>query len=64
MDDDEIAGARKKVVHTIGEPLDTLSIDELEERILALKAEAERLQQAIADKRKTADAAASLFRKG
>ena len=41
-DDDPFARPKKKLVHEIGEPLDTISADELRERILLLEAEIER----------------------
>ena len=61
MDDEDVQRPARKVVHAIGEDLATLSIHELEERIVLLNAEAGRLAEAIAAKKKTADAAASLF---
>jgi uncharacterized small protein (DUF1192 family) len=54
---------KKKVVHTIGEDLATLSIDELVERIDILRAEISRLEEAIAAKRASADVAASFFKR-
>jgi uncharacterized small protein (DUF1192 family) len=54
---------KKKVVHTIGEDLATLSIDELVERIEILRAEISRLEEAIAAKRASADVAASFFKR-
>ncbi len=48
--------------HAIGEELAALSIDELEDRIALLRSEIERLAQAIADKRASADTAATFFK--
>lgn len=47
--------------HRIGQDLSDLSIDELEERIVELKAEIGRLSEAIASKRASADLAATFF---
>ena len=52
----------KKTGHEVGMPIDTLSIDELEERIGLLEGEIERLRQAIEARRKTRNAADSVFR--
>ena len=55
--------APKRVkVHEIGEELAALSIDELADRIELLKSEIERLAGAIADKRVSADVAATFFK--
>ena len=53
---------KKVKVHEIGEDLAALSIDELEDRIELLKSEIERLARAIADKRASADVAATFFK--
>lgn len=58
-DDDK---PRKKVSHEIGQDLSLLSVDELGERIALLKAEIERLDQAMAKKRASKDAANSFFK--
>jgi uncharacterized small protein (DUF1192 family) len=42
--------------------IDTMSIDELEERIGLLEGEIERLRDAIAARKKTKDAANSIFK--
>jgi len=62
--DDEVFGAppKKKIVHEIGENLDTLSADELAERIGLLKAEIERLETARAAKEASRAAAAAFFK--
>lgn len=55
--------APKPAGYRIGQDLAAMSIEELEEQIAVLEAEAARLGAAIAAKRKTADLAASIFRK-
>lgn len=54
---------RRKVVHDLGQPLDLLSIGELEERIAALRAEITRLEGAITARRATRAAAADIFKR-
>jgi uncharacterized small protein (DUF1192 family) len=54
---------KKKKVHEIGEDLAALSLHELADRIAALKAEIVRLEQDIAAKRASADAASSFFKR-
>lgn len=46
----------------IGEDLAKLSVEELERRIAVLEAEIERLKSAVANKRKSRDAANSIFK--
>lgn len=58
-DDDK---PRKKVNHEIGQDLSLLSVDELGERVALLKAEIERLDQAMTKKRASKDAANSFFK--
>lgn len=58
-DDDK---PRKKVSHEIGQDLSLLSVDELGERIALLQAEIARLNQAMAKKRASKDAANSFFK--
>jgi uncharacterized small protein (DUF1192 family) len=58
-DDDK---PKKKVSHEIGQDLSLLSVEELSARIAQLSAEIERLQQALAIKRATRDAADLLFK--
>jgi uncharacterized small protein (DUF1192 family) len=53
---------RKKRTHEVGMPIDSMSLDELEERITLLESEIERLRQAIAARRHTRDAANSVFK--
>lgn len=54
---------KKKAGHELGEDLATLSLHELDERILLLKAEIERIEAAIRSKRASANAAASFFKR-
>lgn len=53
----------KKLAHAIGEELSVLSIEELEERIVVLRAEIGRIEAAIGVKRASADVAKSFFRR-
>jgi uncharacterized small protein (DUF1192 family) len=53
---------KKKVTHEIGQDLSLLSVEELNERISLLNAEAERLRAAAAKKRASKDAADSFFK--
>ena len=53
---------RKKITHEIGQDLSLLSVEELNERIALLAAEAERLREAAAKKRASRDAASSFFK--
>lgn len=59
MDDDT---PRKAPVHELGMVLDALSVDELEDRIGLLREEIARLEQAIAKKNASRDAADAVFR--
>lgn len=59
-DDD---ATRRAALHAIGEDLATLSIEELTERIVLLKNEIDRLEEAIRAKRAVADAADAVFRR-
>ena len=61
MLDDEDA-PKKKRTHEVGMPIDTMSVDELEERIGLLEGEIERLREAIAARKMTKDQANSLFK--
>ena len=58
-DDDK---PRKKITHEIGQDLSLLSVEELNERILLLNAEAERLQAAVTKKRASKEAANNFFK--
>lgn len=53
----------KKKAHELGEDLTLLSVNELKERIDALKAEIERLDAAIRSKEATRSAADSIFKR-
>jgi uncharacterized small protein (DUF1192 family) len=63
-EDEDPFGARprKPVSHEIGQGLDSLSVDELDERIELLKAEITRLERAREGKLKSRDDAASFFK--
>ncbi len=60
---DEEQRQKPKSVHEIGQILDELSIQELEDRIALLKIEIERLQAATSRKRQALDVAVSIFGK-
>lgn len=59
MDDDD---RKKPVSHEVGMPIDTMSVDELGQRIALLEAEIARLRQAIEARQKSRSAADSLFK--
>lgn len=61
FDDDR---PKKIAAHELGQDLSLLSVAELDERILLLKAEIDRLEADKAQKAATKNAAESLFRKG
>jgi len=66
-DNDEIFGAppRKPASsHEIGQSLDDLSVQELDERIAALKAEITRLEETQSVKQASLNAAAAFFKLG
>jgi len=54
---------KKPAAWAVGEDLSTLSIDELVERVEALTAEIERVEQAIVAKRASMGAADSFFKR-
>jgi len=60
MEDDD--RPRKKISHEIGQDLSLLSVEELNERIALLNAEAERLREAMTKKKASKDAASSFFK--
>ena len=60
MTDDE-SRARALSPHEIGQPLNTLSLHEFEERIVLLRGEIARLEAARDRKRVALDAAGSVF---
>jgi uncharacterized small protein (DUF1192 family) len=59
FDDDQV---KRPKGHEIGMPIETMSVEELNERIDMLKAEIARLEQAIGAKQKTRSEADSLFK--
>ena len=59
--DDELP--KKKPVHEIGQDLSLLSVEELAERIAALKAEIARLEASIASKRASRTSADQFFKR-
>jgi len=63
-DDDPfgIALPKKPATHEIGQPLDTLSVDELAERVGLLKAEITRLEEAKIAKQASKLAADAFFK--
>lgn len=63
-DDEKIFGAppRRPMTHEIGQVLDTLSVAELDERILLLKSEITRLEETKRFKQDSQAAAAALFK--
>ena len=65
-DDDDFFAPRKSASahHAIGEPLDSLSIEELGDRIAMLRDEIDRIENALAQKRASHDAATSFFKGG
>ncbi len=63
MADDDAKPVKAPVTHRVGEPLDTLSVDDLDERIAVLKAEIQRLEAAMAAKRASRDAADAVFKR-
>ena len=63
-DDDPFGVPRPKkpATHEIGQPLDTLSVDELDERMALLKAEIARLEEARVAKQASKLAADAFFK--
>jgi uncharacterized small protein (DUF1192 family) len=59
MFDDEV---KKPKGHEVGMPIDTMSVEELTDRIGMLEAEIARLKAAIAARQKTRSAADALFK--
>jgi uncharacterized small protein (DUF1192 family) len=59
--DDELP--KKKPVHEIGQDLSLLSVEELAERIAALKAEIARLETSMAAKRASRTSADQFFKR-
>jgi len=54
---------KKAPKHDLGEDLSSLSLEELDERILLLRAEIGRIEEAIRAKRASADVAATFFKR-
>lgn len=59
FDDDQ---AKRPKAHEVGMPIDTMSVEELNERIALLRSEIARLEQAIGARQKTRSEADSLFK--
>ena len=62
VDDDE-RPKKKKIAHEIGQDLALLSVDEITERIALLRAEIERLEEALRSKRASRSAADQFFKR-
>ncbi len=62
MDWDEIRPKPGNTI-TVGEPLQQLSLSDLEERLAALREEIQRVEREIAGKRAHEEAAAALFKR-
>ncbi len=64
FDDHDPFGAppKKKLAHEIGQPLDTLSVDELDERVVILREEIVRLEAARKAKLASRAVADSVFK--
>lgn len=61
MDQDETPSKPKSDGHTVGEPIDKLSKDELQQRLKSLAGEIDRLQAELDRKKAHEAAAAELF---
>ena len=59
FDDDQV---KRPKGHEVGMPIDTMSVEELNDRIALLKSEISRLEQAINARQKTRSEADSLFK--
>jgi uncharacterized small protein (DUF1192 family) len=62
FDDDPFASPKKKMAHEIGEPLESISVEELGERIALLQQEIARLEAALKSKQASKSAAESFFK--
>jgi uncharacterized small protein (DUF1192 family) len=62
--EDDVFGSPRKAptTHEIGQPIDTLSVHELDERILLLREEIARLEAAIKARQATKNAASAFFK--
>ncbi|MDC9825053.1 DUF1192 domain-containing protein [Devosia sp. ZB163] len=59
FEDDQV---KRPKGHEVGMPIDTMSVEELNDRIALLKQEIARLEQAISAREKTRSEADSLFK--
>ena len=59
FEDDQV---KRPKGHEVGMPIETMSVEELNDRIALLKAEIARLEQAIGARQKTRSEADSLFK--
>lgn len=67
FDEESVFGARPpkaRPAHEIGQPLETLSVDELRERVTLLQAEIARLEIQAAAKESSRKAAEGFFQRG
>lgn len=62
MDLDDLP-KKKPTTITVGEPLDLLSVAELEQRVQALESETDRVRAAIASKQASKSAADAFFKR-
>ncbi|GJE16289.1 hypothetical protein AIGOOFII_0993 [Methylobacterium marchantiae] len=62
MRDDDTDRPKRPVSHVIGESLDTLSVDEITQRLALLQTEIERLEAARSAKKTALDRASSIFK--
>jgi len=62
MDWDDVRPTPAKAI-TLGEPLDVLSVSDLQERLAALEAELQRVKREITAKQAHEQAAAAFFKK-
>lgn len=60
--DEELCRPKRAAAHEIGQKLDDLSVDDIDIRIAALRAEIERLEEARNAKRAALDVAGSIFK--
>lgn len=60
---DEDDRPKKKIAHEIGQDLALLSVEEISERIALLRAEIDRLDEALAKKRASRTAADQFFKR-
>ncbi len=63
MRDEEVERPLPKPKHQVGEPLDTLSVEELRLRIALLHEEIARLETVVAAKQASRDAADAFFKR-